>query len=463
MRRRSWLALALLLAAPNTPLSAQRLYKLEVGAAAGYHIFSNKLELGSTFGAAIRAGYWFHTPFSVEAEAALARPKTDTPLNRSVSTTSLSIVGLGNFPIGKTSTFFIKGGLGKTSYGSCPSVSVSGSGPCGSSSTLQTGAGFRLTLKPTVFMRYEALLSRSLGSTSVSNFALQGGVSVMLGSQPLVDSDGDGVFDRYDQCPETRLGALVDKRGCASDRDNDGVPDGIDRCPGTTEGARVDAVGCTQDSDDDGVFDGLDKCPDTPKGALVDSSGCPSDADGDGVFDGLDRCPVTPHGATVDELGCPGDADGDGVLDGLDRCPDTTIGTLVDTRGCPMGPLLTPADSVAGERSWLLPGTVWQFRGSILSPDAFPVLDSVVAVLQADTLAEAEVNGFAQDRLVPTDNTRLSKRRAETVRDYITSKGVPVSRVTAFGKGSQTLIVSDTTETARITNRRVEIRVTRSP
>ncbi len=463
MRRRTWLALALLLAAPNTPLSAQRLYKLEVGAAAAYNMYSSKLELGNTFGAAVRAGYWFYTPFSVEAEATFAKPKTDTPLKRSISTTSISILGLGNFAMGKTSTFFIKGGLGRTSYGSCPSVSVSGAGPCGNSSTLLAGAGIRMALKPTIFMRYEGLLSRSLGSTSVSNLALQGGVSVMIGSEPLVDTDGDGIYDRYDQCAETRLGALVDKHGCATDRDNDGVPDGVDRCPGTAEGAKVDAVGCTQDSDDDGVFDGIDTCPDTPKGALVDSTGCPSDADGDGVFDGLDRCPVTPHGATVDELGCPGDADGDGVLDGLDRCPDTTIGTFVDTHGCPMGALIPAEDSIALERTWRLPGTVWQLRGSILSPDAFPVLDSVVAVLQADTLSVAEVDGFAQDRLVPSDNTRLSKRRADTVRDYIASKGVLVTRITAMGKGSQTLIVSDTTEAARVTNRRVEIRVTRSP
>lgn len=58
------------------------------------------------------------------------------------------------------------------------------------------------------------------------------------------------------------------------------------------------------DSDGDGVYDDLDKCPDTPKGVEVDENGCPLDTDGDGVADYLDKCPNTPKGATVDEFGC---------------------------------------------------------------------------------------------------------------------------------------------------------------
>jgi len=36
----------------------------------------------------------------------------------------------------------------------------------------------------------------------------------------------------------------------------------------------VDAKGCPLDSDGDGVADYLDKCPNTPKGATVDARGC---------------------------------------------------------------------------------------------------------------------------------------------------------------------------------------------
>ncbi len=58
------------------------------------------------------------------------------------------------------------------------------------------------------------------------------------------------------------------------------------------------------DSDGDGVTDDLDRCPDTPPGVKVDAQGCPLDSDGDGVADYLDKCPNTPMGATVDARGC---------------------------------------------------------------------------------------------------------------------------------------------------------------
>ncbi len=58
------------------------------------------------------------------------------------------------------------------------------------------------------------------------------------------------------------------------------------------------------DSDGDGVPDCRDKCPNTPKGVKVDKEGCPLDSDGDGVPDHLDECPDTPKGATVNSVGC---------------------------------------------------------------------------------------------------------------------------------------------------------------
>ncbi len=59
------------------------------------------------------------------------------------------------------------------------------------------------------------------------------------------------------------------------------------------------------DSDDDGVFDEYDQCPGTPAGVQVDDVGCPLDSDGDGVPDYLDKCPGTEAGVDVDNEGCP--------------------------------------------------------------------------------------------------------------------------------------------------------------
>lgn len=61
------------------------------------------------------------------------------------------------------------------------------------------------------------------------------------------------------------------------------------------------------DSDGDGVLDDRDQCPNTPPGTRVDSTGCPVplDSDGDGVTDDRDQCPNTPAGTEVDSSGCP--------------------------------------------------------------------------------------------------------------------------------------------------------------
>ena len=59
-----------------------------------------------------------------------------------------------------------------------------------------------------------------------------------------VDSDGDGVVDANDKCPNTPAGVLVDRHGCALDSDKDGVANYKDKCLRTPAGAKVDASGC---------------------------------------------------------------------------------------------------------------------------------------------------------------------------------------------------------------------------
>lgn len=58
-----------------------------------------------------------------------------------------------------------------------------------------------------------------------------------------------------------------------------------------------------KDSDGDGVADKLDKCPNTEAGVKVDGSGCPLDVDADGVVDSKDACPTEK--GTAELNGCP--------------------------------------------------------------------------------------------------------------------------------------------------------------
>lgn len=88
------------------------------------------------------------------------------------------------------------------------------------------------------------------------------------------------------------------------------------------------------DSDGDGINDNLDKCPN--QAGLAKYNGCPvPDSDGDGINDELDKCPNQAGTAKYD--GCPvPDKDGDGINDDEDRCPD--IAGLSSNNGCPEVP-----------------------------------------------------------------------------------------------------------------------------
>lgn len=119
----------------------------------------------------------------------------------------------------------------------------------------------------------------------VYNFGAEQKVVKQEPVKKVLDSDGDGVVDSMDKCPNTPKGVEVDKNGCQIDSDNDGVYDNVDKCPNTPAGVEVDVNGCPIDSDHDGVPNYLDKCPNTPKGVVVDKNGCPMTYNFDITFD----------------------------------------------------------------------------------------------------------------------------------------------------------------------------------
>ncbi|WP_434300710.1 OmpA family protein [Corallococcus exiguus] len=158
------------------------------------------------------------------------------------------------------------------------------------------------------------------------------------------DSDGDGVLDKDDPCPEQAedVDGFQDQDGCPDpDNDGDGVLDAQDKCPlipGVAEnnGCPPEAP---KDRDGDGILDNVDKCPDQPedKDGFEDEDGCPEmDNDLDGIVDGTDKCPNEP--GPLQNLGCPiVDKDGDGINDDKDKCPDEPEDKdgYQDDDGCP--------------------------------------------------------------------------------------------------------------------------------
>jgi outer membrane protein OmpA-like peptidoglycan-associated protein len=297
------------------------------------------------------------------------------------------------------------------------------------------------------------------GGKSLLNIHAMLGLGFGFGGTPK-DTDGDGVVDRKDKCPNTPMGAIVDASGCPLDGDGDGVYNGIDRCADTPKGVKVDASGCPLDSDADLVADYLDKCPSTPRGVKVDKDGCPVDSDGDSVPDYLDKCPGTPKGVKVDRDGCPPDSDGDGVSDYLDKCPNTARGEKVDSSGCPLSPpppVHTTAPVFKEGKSLVLEGVNFEYNSSKLTVESRAVLDRVAASLVDWSDVNVEVDGHTDGRGADAFNLKLSQARAESVRDYLVSKGVAASRLAAKGFGETRPIADNKTDEGRAKNRRVEL------
>ncbi|MBF0370333.1 MAG: OmpA family protein [Magnetococcales bacterium] len=259
-------------------------------------------------------------------------------------------------------------------------------------------------------------------------------------SVKVMDSDGDGVLDPDDRCPDTPRGVKVSPDGCPLDSDGDGVHDGIDRCPDTPSGITVDAKGCQLDSDGDGVFDVNDRCPNTPSGAEVDRNGCIPDEDGDGVPNNKDRCPGTPPNLKVNPDGCPLDTDGDGVIDANDKCPGTPSGATVDVQGC-----------------WVLKDLNFDVSRATIKGGGREILDNAANVLRKNPQLKVEILGHTDSTGSDAFNQRLSEQRAKTVFNALVARGVSPDRLVTRGYSESKPITSNKTRSGRAINRRVQM------
>ena len=305
-----------------------------------------------------------------------------------------------------------------------------------------------------------------------NNLSFDVGLTFSIGGV-MPDTDGDGVYDRKDKCPNTPAGVKVDKDGCPLDTDGDGVADYLDKCPDTPAGVKVDKDGCPLDTDGDGVADYLDKCPDTPAGVKVDKDGCPIDTDGDGVADYLDKCPGTPAGSEVDEYGCTNpDTDGDGVCDawvselglsdiyagkcaGSDRCPDTPAGDEVDEFGCTYTRIILKKDDTI-----TLDNVYFALGKADIVPESFPTLNEVLKIFKDNPGIQIQIEGHTDSQGSATYNQKLSQARAESVMRYLVENlGIPQGQLTAIGYGEERPVADNRTKEGRAQNRRIEFRV----
>ena len=266
------------------------------------------------------------------------------------------------------------------------------------------------------------------------------GVVIKFGG---VDTDGDGIYDQDDACPEEA--GLEIFNGCP-DSDGDGIQDSKDDCPNTAGLAEFN--GCP-DSDGDGVMDKDDNCPDTA--GLKSLAGCP-DADGDGVADGDDNCP-NQAGPSANN-GCPWpDADGDGVLDKDDQCPNEA--GVAANNGCPE--VVVPTAEVQKTLNEYAKTILFDTGKSSIKKESEEVLASIIAILNEYPQAKFVIEGHTDSVGSIKLNQRLSDTRANSVKEYLVENGVDQFRLSSKGYGESKPIASNKTRAGRAQNRRVEI------
>ncbi len=105
-----------------------------------------------------------------------------------------------------------------------------------------------------------------------------------------------------------------------------------------------------------------------------------------------------------------------------------------------------------------MPGNItFQTDSADLRPEFFNVLNSVAKVLTEYDKTLVEVAGHTDNTGSDQHNQQLSQQRANTVAQYLQSRGINQQRVLTFGSGKAHPIASNDTPESRQANRRVEL------
>lgn len=400
------------------------------------------LETAPVFG--LRLGYDLTKNWGVEAVGDYLATE-GTRSKTSINSLSYRLDILYNFMAdGPLVPYLAVGGGGVTSGHGSNGLKISNRT---TDATVNAGLGIKYFVTDSIALRGDArqLFVLESPDSPKYNWEYTAGLTFLLGGK-------EEAAKPVEPAPEPAPAVVV---APPVDSDGDGVIDALDKCPNTPAGVTVDASGCPLDTDGDGVPDYLDKCPNTPAGVAVDINGCPVDMDGDGVADYLDKCPNTPKGVAVDIAGCPLDTDRDGVPDYLDKCPNTPAGVKVDENGCP--PQVV-------ERFCNKPSVVvvkFDTNKSNIKTKYDEDLNKLGAFLKEYPNAKGEISGHTDSVGSVKNNVKLSQRRAASVKQYLVKKfNIAPERLTTKGYGESKPIASNKTKGGRQQNRRIETNFT---
>ncbi|WP_320813973.1 OmpA family protein [Flavobacterium sp.] len=314
-----------------------------------------------------------------------------------------------------------------------------------SAGTVNGGLGLTFWLTEHVGLQFQTTYKHSFDDTRTPNVDVPthvqhfAGLTFKFGGK---DTDGDGIYDKDDACPETF--GLKEFMGCP-DTDGDKIADKDDACPETFGLAEFN--GCP-DTDGDGIVDNEDACPEV-KGTKI-MKGCP-DADGDGVADKDDNCPEVKGPAA--NAGCPWpDTDGDGVADKDDQCP--TVAGTVANNGCP-----EVSDEAIKKLNSYAKTILFNSGKSSFQKQTMPVLVAITAILKEYPSAKFSIEGHTDSDGTEEMNQMLSTSRAQAVQAYLIENGIDATRLSSTGFGEKYPIDSNKTSKGKANNRRVDVKL----
>jgi OOP family OmpA-OmpF porin len=124
----------------------------------------------------------------------------------------------------------------------------------------------------------------------------------------------------------------------------------------------------------------------------------------------------------------------------------------------PLSLVWTDGQEIRPEETYILKNIQFEFDKYVLLPVSFTELDKLVKILVEKSEWRAELNGHTDDVGSEEYNLELSRNRAQSVIDYLKSKGIAAERLSMHGYGKLRPLVVAKDDASRFLNRRVEVR-----
>jgi OOP family OmpA-OmpF porin len=129
----------------------------------------------------------------------------------------------------------------------------------------------------------------------------------------------------------------------------------------------------------------------------------------------------------------------------------------------PAPPPPPPPVQVPTKGSVTLTGVTFAYDSARLTDSSSPVLNGVATGLKQHPHLKVQLQGYTDSTGTVAYNMRLSRRRADAVREYLVGDGVDPSQLSTRGFGPEHPVASNRTADGRSQNRRVVLEVLSNP